>query len=144
MKISFAFLRSIRRAAFVTMMAGIAVMQACSRDAIPTAPLARADPSQPAPDPLILRVAGTVSDDNGPVEGASVSVYRWNETMQLVSTVVTDNHGFYGISFLKSDSISAFTSKEGYASAWHSHQTVGAAVFRWDLRIAPAQKTVGN
>ena len=77
MKISFAFSRSIRRAAFVTMMAGIAVMQACSGDAIPTAPLARADPSQPAPDPLILRVSGTVLTDDRRGQLWSVSV-RWN------------------------------------------------------------------
>ena len=64
----------------------------------------------------------------------TVKVYRGTPGGRHVDAV-TDATGSYSVSFLSATDVWAFTVKDGYRSAWQSHEIGGRMVFRWDLRI---------
>jgi hypothetical protein len=132
------YARSIRFAALVTLIATASVVQACSSDAIPTAPSSVTPSSVARPsasDASRLRVTGTVTDDDGaPVGGVKVTVCSWT-AVGPCSATVTDSEGFYSSSFVLAAGVSARTEKEGYESKWHSRNTPFASDFRFDFQI---------
>lgn len=142
MKNSFDAVRSIRYASLVVMISAVSAVQACSSDTIPTAP--RSVTSQPVAEFGQLRVFGTVTDENGvPVAGVIVRVYPTTPSGQPSSTV-SDASGFYRVSLPSADGLAAFTEKDGYRSAWHTHFRAHATELRWDLRISRIPKKTAD
>lgn len=132
------YARSIRNAGLVILIATASVVQACSSDAIPTAPssvVATSGTRPFAPESGRNRVSGTVTDDEGaPVAGVKVTVCSWT-AVGPCSVTVTESTGFYSVSFVFAAGVSALTEKAGYESKWHSRNTPFAADFRFDLQI---------
>jgi len=135
------YARSIRYATMLTMIAATSVVQACSGDAIPTAPSSAASSAATgagAPARTQLRVFGTVTDDEGKaVAGVNVTIYSWPNGG--TSSAVTDNMGFYSSSFMPASGISAFTEKVGYESEWHVRNNAPTLDGQFDLRIHRAK-----
>lgn len=114
------------------MISALLAVQACSNDRITGAPTVT---NGVAAAVFRVRVTGTVTNEEGlSVPGVIVKVYRGTPTARPVS-VVTNATGSYSVSFLSAANIWTFTVKEGYRSAWQSHEVAGRMVFRWDLRI---------
>jgi hypothetical protein len=128
------YARSIRLAGLVILIATASLVQACSSDTPPTAPSSSIT-SSPVSEPTPIRVSGRVTNDEGvAVAGVKLTVSRW-PTGGPPYLAVTDNTGFYSISFVPAAGISVFTEKDGYESASHSHTTSPGYDFQFDLRI---------
>ena len=135
MKTPFDCARSIRYAAFVTMICAASAVQACSSEAIPTAPASVSGTMPLSPEAIQLRVSGVVTDEAGaPVVGAKVIVAPWVGNGAPYAAI-TDNAGFYSISFLSAPGISVMPVKDGYESVWHSHEISARVDFKFDLLI---------
>ncbi len=134
------YARSIRYAGVVILIATATLVQACSSDTIPpTGPssLTTSSATPPsAPQPTGPRVSGTVTDDDGVVvAGVKVTVCSWTASGQPCSATLTDNIGFYSISFVSTAGVTVRTEKAGYESAWHNLSRPPGADIRFDLRI---------
>ena len=135
MKTSSNYLRSVRYAGFVTMIATASLVQACSSDAIPTDPSHVATATASGSEAFEIRVSGTVRDDDGvPVAGARVTLYRWTPTGDPRSTL-TDGKGFYSMPFVGAIGISAVAEKEGFERTWRSQNISRSGDLQFDLKI---------
>jgi hypothetical protein len=86
-----------------------------------------------------------VTDNDGtPVPGVVVTIYRWMAVLDPGLAVITDDRGFYSMSFPSAAGISILVSKNGYASGWHTHLIGGEGDFQLDVRIYRMPKTAGN
>lgn len=144
MKTSFHTARSIRYARVALLLAAVSAVQACSSDAISTAPqFATRGPAGTTTEPTQIRVSGTVTNDDGaPVAGVIINVYSL-PCRNRVASVVSDDAGFYSIRVRSGVDMIVSTEKAGYASVWLNH-SIGASDLQWDLRIYRTPNPVTN